>query len=63
MKVLAEPIEVMNLQEEDIGPLEQEALSNVLSYNCALSELNDIVIDEDQDAVMLLKKKKKKKKK
>ena len=43
----------MALTGDDVGPLEQEALSHLLKFNVTCLELNGIVFDEDMVSVDL----------
>jgi hypothetical protein len=49
--VVDEPLEVLDLTQEDIGPIEQEALSHLLKFNNACCELNGLVFYDDMTSV------------
>jgi hypothetical protein len=50
-QIVHEALEVLNLTQEDIGPMEQEALSHLFKFNSACCELNGLIFHDNMTSV------------
>jgi hypothetical protein len=54
-QIVHEALEVLNLTQEDIGPIEQEALSHLFKFNSACCELNGLIFHDNMTSVRSIK--------